>query len=482
MPMGDDLAAHSLELTTNASKMALEILRYLADFMKQFHQNQKYSKSGKDDIDNKIYKGKLTDKKFAKYANANGGFKQQGNISKDDIPTIIQEAKMMGIPINIRETGNGQCSVCYLNRDSELFQTCLQNVVASKLAVKDTDYIGFNVKEHEIAPLQAEFAEHGVSASFVETKDGSMKCVFEARDKSIVDKIKDDYRSKHSNISENFNISFDEKKRSFKLSDETTGKTITVKRLPTEAKLETILQEQFGFDKTSATIGCKKFEGVLSEKQKEFFRTDTRQIEKIANYERNIRLDKENPLLSDFSFSRIKTRSDNHNYFAVSNGDHVVCLCPDMMSRRDMEEIVKSKLGITDRATIEAVVDKASIANSKYKEQNRKIKKDIYNVADKSDITDPNKGKYNIERISADKFDVTKDGVTKTYSFYNAKEQLMAEGISAKKAGEIISKAKRQSAAHNMVKNLEKQGFMTEKGPEIKNPKMEFSKPKAGAR
>ena len=35
MPMGDDLAQHSLEMTTNASRMALELLKLLADFARR---------------------------------------------------------------------------------------------------------------------------------------------------------------------------------------------------------------------------------------------------------------------------------------------------------------------------------------------------------------------------------------------------------------------------------------------------------------
>lgn len=474
MPMGDDLATHSLELTTNASKMALEVLRYLSDLMQRLGNRSKGT-FAKDD-DNKIYRGSLNDKKFMEVASKSGGFKQQGNISRDDIPAIIKEAKIMGFPINVRTTGNGQCSVCYLDRDSDLFQGCMQNVVANKLAVKDTDYLSFGVKNHEISALQAAFAEQGISASFVETHDGSLNCVYEARDKSVVERIKADYHEKHAAIAEKLNITYDTEKRAFQLSDSTEGKSVTLNRLPTEAKLDTILQERFGYDKTSSALACVKFEGLLDDQQKKFFKTDTRQLEKISNYERNIKFEKENPLLADFSFARIKARADNHNHFAVSNGDHVIHLTPDSMSRRDMEEIVKSKLGISDRAAIEAIVDKATRANTKYKEQDKQIKKDLTKAAGVGEI-------YGIERTTVDSFDLTRDGNTKTYSLQNAREQLIADGLSAQKANEIVSKARRQSAAVNMFRNLEKQGLIkNEKSPEIKLPKVELPKPKAGAR
>ena len=135
-------------------------------------------------------------------------------------------------------------------------------------------------------------------------------------------------------------------------------------------------------------------------------------------------------------------------------------LCPDIMSRKDMEEAVKSKLGIIDKSVIAAVVDKAFYANKRFKENDKAVDKDI----SKANVDGMGEGKtVDIERTTENRFTVTLDGKEKTYSFADAKEQLMADGYSKAKAAEIIGKAKKQSAAGNMFKRFEKDGIINNK-------------------
>lgn len=449
MPMGDDLAQHSLEMTTNASRMALELLKLLADFARK-RMEKNHDANSKYGEDNKIYKGALNIKKFNEVAEKHGGYSQQ-TISSQDVEAVMAEAKKLNIPINVRDLGNGNSAVCFLKQDSELFEQGLKNIVAEKLRLKDGDYVAFDVKQSEIEPLKRELEKHGINADFVKTYDNKLKCVYDAQDKSVMDAIKSDFKEKHEEIANNLGIEYNSEKRSFRLTD--GEKSIQLSKLPTEAKLNTILQNRFGYDEVSAAIACKKFEGALTDEQRKFFKIDTRQLEKISNFERNIKLDGESPLLKDFSFARLKARADNHNHFAVSNGDHVVHLIPDTMPRRSMEEEVRSKLGITDKAVITAIVDKSTTLNNKYKERDKEVNKDINRTFD----TDK-KSEIGIERTGENTFQLNRNGEIKNYSFYNAKEQLMAEGLSANKASEIVGKAKRQSTAVNMFHKLEKEG------------------------
>lgn len=445
MPMGDDLASHSLEMTTNVSRMALELLKFLVGL-----RNKERERNIKQSDDNKIYKGALNIKKFNEVAEKHGGFSQQ-TISSQDVNAVIAEAKKLNIPINVRDLGNGNSAVCFLKKDSDLFEQGLKNIVAEKLRLKDGDYLAFEVKPNEIEPLKMEFEKNGINADFVKTYDNKIKCVYDAQDKSVMEVIKSDFKEKHEEIANNLNIEYNSEKRSFRLTD--GEKSIQLSKLPTEAKLNTILQNRFGYDEVSATLACKKFESALSDDQKKFFRIDTKQLEKISNFERNIKLDGESPLLKDFSFARLKTRADNHNHFAVSNGDHVVHLIPDTMPRRSMEEEIRSKLGITDKAVVTAIVDKSTTLNNKYKERDKEINKDINRTMD----TDK-KSQIGIERTGETTFQLNRNGEFKNYSFYNAKEQLIADGFSPQKASEIIGKAKRQSLATNLFHKLEKEG------------------------
>lgn len=472
MAMSDDIASHSLEMATNVSRTTLELVKYLVSSLKNVSDELKHFFNQSDNF---ALKGKVNNNKFLELAKNSGGYKQQAGISQNDIGAIISQAKTMGIPINVRDTGNGQCAVCYLNRDKALFKTCISNVVANKLETKDTDYLAFKVTPQEMSAFKKEFESFGVKADFIETKDGSLKCVYEARDKSSLDIIKRNYQDKHKMIADNFEVKYDELNRNFKLRDKSTNKTISMSKLPTEAKLNTILQERFGYDKTTAIIACDNFASKLSSEQKNYYKTDTYQLEKLSNLEHDIKIDNESPLLEDFSFSRIKSRNDNHNHFAVSNGDHVVHITPDTMSKRDMEEIVKTKLGITDKTTIQAVVDKASYANTKYKEKDLSVRKNITQA-----FTD-NKELVGIERVSKNEFELTQNGKIKRYSFANAKETLIANGLTRQKATEIVEKAKRQSSASNMFKRLEKSGVINNKGISPNIPKVDI-KPKVVGR
>ena len=465
MPMGDDLASHSLEMTTNVSRMALELLKFLVSL-----RNKERERSVKQSDDNKIYKGALDVKRFNEVAEKHGGFSQQ-TISSQDVDAVIAEAKKLNIPINVRDLGNGNSAVCFLKKDSELFEQGLKNIVAEKLRLKDGDYLAFEVKPNEIEPLKQELEKNGINADFVKTYDNKIKCVYDAQDKSVMEVIKSDFKEKHEEIANNLNIEYNSEKRSFRLTD--GEKSIQLSKLPTEAKLNTILQNRFGYDEVSAALACKKFESALSDEQKKFFRIDTKQLEKISNFERNIKLDGESPLLKDFSFARLKTRADNHNHFAVSNGDHVVHLIPDTMPRRSMEEEIRSKLGITDKAVITAIVDKSTTLNNKYKEREKEISKDLNRTMD----TDK-KSQIGIERTGQNTFQLNRNDEIKNYSFYNAKEQLIADGFSPQKASEIIGKAKRQSLATNMFHKLEKKGALQSDKNKSKVADLKAEKPK----
>ncbi len=455
MHMGDELAQSTATLMSRSSevtaKAAITVMQMLLEIIKKAKKESK-------DKDNKLFKGKVSTKDFLQLAE-NGGYKQQ-NIHKKDVNRLIEEAKKANIPINIRQVSEDYCSVCYLTRDADMFEQCTRNVLHDKLELNKNDYVAFKVEPFEVDGLKKELEANGISADFAQTNNGEVKCVYEAKDKPVMDKIKADFREKQMAVAEKLEVTYNDVNKSFIVKDTESGKAMKLSSLPTEAKLVSCFQERMGMDEAKAVMCCQKFEASLSQEQQKFFKTDTYQIEKVANLERNVRFTNDSPLVSDFSFSRIKMRADNHNHFAVSNGDHVVRLCPDIMSRKDMEEAVKSKLGIIDKSVIAAVVDKAFYANKRFKENDKAVDKDI----SKANVDGMGEGKtVDIERTTENRFTVTLDGKEKTYSFADAKEQLMADGYSKAKAAEIIGKAKKQSAAGNMFKRFEKDGIINNK-------------------
>lgn len=186
-----------------------------------------------------------------------------------------------------------------------------------------------------------------------------------------------------------------------------------------------------------------EYEKTLSAIKLEYFRTDTRQMALLNNFDRNIRLKDDSLLVKPFSFTRANFSSEGINRYIVSNGEKAAALIPEQMSREEMTDIVREKLGVTDSEMVKAIVDKAEKVEVTYKVE--EIKKEAEIAKQNGDIA--------IERRSEKFFEVSQGTVKRSYDLTDKKQAIKALqndfGISAEKAERIFQKAQNQSTLQN---------------------------------
>ncbi len=223
----------------------------------------------------------------------------------------------------------------------------------------------------------------------------------------------------------------------------TANKTLTLSSLPTKEKFMKICREQFGYSEAKAIEAANKFENTLSGEKLEYFRTDTRQAALLNNFERNIHLKDDSLLVKPYSFTRANFSSDNVNRYLVTNGEKAAALIPDKMSREEMADTVRNKLGVNDPETVKAIVDKA---------EKIEVANKVAEIKKEAEIAKHN-GDIAIERRSEKFFEASQGAVKRSYDLTDKKNSVKALqkdfGISSKKAESIFQKAQNQSTLQN---------------------------------
>ena len=434
--MSEDLAGQSMTMAQKSAEIAVEIARLLKSMYDKHSANKKERQSYTSESE-KIGSGEVS---LSKLKKSGEGYSMQTNISSVDMKAITDKANSYDIPIAF--IGKGESSnvtVAFRNEDKAAFQQILQDIMQEKLATKPDDYLAFTVKAGEAETLSEMLEANGIPADFVKNAKGDIQCVYEAKNASAVKVIKEDFKELHNEVAQNLDITAADRKVTF--SDKALDKSFTLSSLPTKEKLARVLQEQFGYDRSKALEAANKFESTLSGDRLRYFRTDTRQTSLLSHFERNIRWDDDSILTKPYTYSRATFSSDNVNRYLITDGDKAAALIPSKMSRAEMEDIVKTKLGVEDSEVIKAVVDKAE----KIEAANR--------VNDLKKEAAQEKGDFGIERLTGNYFEVSQGDVKKRYSLQDKNTAIRALsndfGISEKKAERIFQKAKKQSVIQN---------------------------------
>ena len=434
--MSEDLAGQSMTMAQKSAEIAVEIARLLKS-MYDKHATNKKERQSYTSANEKICSGEVS---LSKLKKSGEGYSMQTNISSIDMKVIADKAKSYDIPIAF--IGKGESSnvtVAFRNEDKAVFQQILQDIMQDKLATKPDDYLAFTVKAGEAETLSEMLKSNGIPADFVKDAKGNIQCVYEAKNASAVKVIKEDFKELHNEVAQNLDITAADRKVTF--SDKALDKSFTLSSLPTKEKLASVLQEQFGYDRSKALEAANKFESTLTGDRLRYFRTDTRQVALLSHFERNIRWDDDSLLTKPYTYSRATFSSDSVNRYLISGGDKAAALIPSKMSRAEMEDIVKTKLGIDDSEVIKAVVDKAE----KIEAANR--------INDLKREAAQGKGDFGIERLTGNYFEVSQGDTKKRYSLQDKNAAIKALsgdfGISEKKAERIFHKAKKQSVIQN---------------------------------
>lgn len=453
--ISEDLAGQSMTIAQKSAEIAVEIARLLKSIY------DSHSRSITVDKEFNIKSGEVMLSKLKK----SGSISMQTNISAHDIETIAAKAKEYEIPVSFIGKGENaeNVTLAFRTDDKAAVDEILQEIMTEKLAVKPDDYLSFKMDSLGEAQTMAEMLKKSdVPADIVKGVDGKYQCIYEAKHAETLKIIKSDLKEAHESVNKDFEIGTQGKK--YKLTDKNTRKTIILSPLPTKEKFMRICCEQFNYTEFKARIAANKFESNLSGIQLSHFRTDTRQAALLNNFERNIRLEDDVLLVKPYSFTRANFSSDNVNRYIVSNGEKAVSLIPDKMSRAEMQDAVRYKLGVSDPETVNAIVEKTEkieVANKV-----AEIKKEAENSRQNGDI--------GIERRSEKIFEASQGTVRKSYDLTDRKQIKALQkdfGISEKKAELIFQKAKNQSPLQNDFHKMKEQSNSAEKTKPVKEKK-----------
>lgn len=456
MPMGDDLVVSSMEIT----KKSIDILLDLAKALLQQRKNQARSLLSDD---SSLKSGKISYKKLKSYSeNTKQNLIMQDNISKEDLDTFAKKAKSMNVAYSVFQNGDSY-KIAFLEADKAAVNSVFNDIVKERLQAKPDDFIKAQINADEIDSLKEMSKQNNIKADFIADKDGNIFIVNQVKDKLAAEKIRTELSGIKTDVQKNFECSVDGKAEKIQISDLEQNKTLKLGKLPTQAKLERVLQEQFGYGAVKAHEASEKFAQSLTAQQLGYFKANTQQINNLEYFQKDITFKDDNILVKDFSFSRVRFNDDKIDRLMISDGDKSVTLIPKM-SKTDMEKSIRQELGITDNSQLEALVNKAV----KCQEQQRDtdLKKEM--SADKN-------GEYSIERLHENKMQVHLGNVTKRYDMRDRKaaiKEMCADfDMSKEKAEAVFNKAKRQSPLHNDLYKTKESIFEQLKKPLEKKDK-----------
>lgn len=437
MPMGDDLVVSSMEIT----KKSIDILLDLAKALLQQSKNQARSLLSDD---SSLKSGKISYKKLKSYSeNTKQNLIMQDNISKEDLDTFAKKTKSMNVAYSVFQNGDSY-KIAFLEADKAAVNSVFNDIVKERLQAKPDDFIKAQINADEIDSLKEMSKQNNIKADFIADKDGNIFIVNQVKDKLAAEKIRTELSGIKTYVQKNFECSVDGKAEKIQISDLEQNKTLKLGKLPTQAKLERVLQEQFGYGAVKAHEASEKFAQSLTAQQLGYFKANTQQINNLEYFQKDITFKDDNILVKDFSFSRVRFNDDKIDRLMISDGDKSVTLIPDKVSKTDMEKSVRQELGITDSSQLEALVNKAVKCQEQFKQKDTELKKEMH--ADKS-------GEYSIERLHENKMQVQFGDVVKRYDMKDRKAAINAMcadfDMSKEKADVVFNKAKRQSPLHN---------------------------------
>lgn len=465
--MSEDLAGQSLSMAQKSAEIAVEIARLLKSMYDSHAQRKRERTANQPSAADKELNIKSGDVKLSDLKKT-GGVSMQTNISARDMETIAAKAEDYNIPVSFIGKGENteNVTLAFRTDDKAEVEQILNEVMAEKLAVKPNDYLTFEINNlGEAQTMEAMLKENDIPADIVKGTDGKYQCLYEAKNAEAVKIVKNDFKEMHSKIANNFSI--EQKGDGFILTDKSSEKSLTLTSTPTKEQLIKVLRspKQFGYSEAEAMEAAHKLESTLSGDKLGYYRTNTRQAALLNNFERNIRLKDDGLLVKPYSFTRANFSSDNVNRYLISNGEKAIALIPDKMSREEMSEAVRYKLGVSDPEAVKAIVDKT---------EKIEVANKVAEIKKEAEIAKQN-GDIAIERRSEKFFEASQGTVRKSYDLTDKKQSIKAIqndfGISPEKAERIFQKAQNQSPLQNDFHKMAEKSKANAKTKPVKDKK-----------
>lgn len=375
----------------------------------------------------------------------------QDGIGRKYMDDINKKAKEYGIPVAFTgHKDSDNISVSVRESDKSIFAQVMKEVIQDKITENPENYASFKVEPWQVESMRDIIKKHDLSAHIVVDKEGEYHFIYEAGEKKAFDIAKNEFKKIHTEVENNLSISMEDGFTVIK--DLVNGKEISFDTLLSKTELSETLQENFGYDKIKADMAANKFGETLSAKEQQVFLKDN-PYSKFESVEYNIKLENESILLNDISFAKLSMKDGSPEQYVIMNNDgNVVIFSADTNFRnpKELTQDLSEYLGITDKGTVEAVLDKAE-----------KIR-DIYyadaelNLSEEINDKERNVGTCGIDRKSKNDFEVKFKDKTHNYSLADKKQafesiraKFIMAGVSnseaAKYAKNVIAKAAKQS-------------------------------------
>jgi hypothetical protein len=298
----------------------------------------------------------------------------QDGLSKSDMKILTQKAKENGIPIAFTGKKDAEnITVHVRGSDNEMFKKIMTDMVREKLATRPQELSAFKCKDWEAKGLQAEFSKHDLCANWAKTKDGATMCVFEKADKKAIEIARNEFVKNCSDVEKNISVTKDEQGFTV-IADKQSGREISFDGIKNREDLSRIIESEFGFDTQKADIVAAKFgeENLIgAEKQAYFSDLNDNPQREFSKIEDNITLENENILASEFDCMRVTPKADGVPKIVFRDNDNsFAVLDPNIMSDKEMKDVLRDSLGINDEKTLDALVDKSNRVQDFYANQN----------------------------------------------------------------------------------------------------------------
>lgn len=432
---GDDVASAGVEVATKIvsknTELIMELLKILIDKERDAARNKK---SLKCEV---LSGGEVTYRKLKE----GGEVTMLPSFAKGDYKAFLKKAKAMDIPVAaIQESGKENTLSLFFNvKDKEAVNSIVQDIVREKLKQPEQTERMITIEKEQVEGFQMYCSEHDIPVNFLGTQ-GGVKCIFGSAYEKQMEAAVENYKNIQNELSQvglevekNVNGKFQ-----IKLTDNEHGKSLTM-NFCTKAKLERVLRERMGYSEVKAVEVANSLTDKLTDSQRQYYLSDSRQLGEMDFYETDIKFDDDNLLLENYSFVKLKANGDDEPKLTVTDkSGNFVVLSAKNLDRAEVEERIRAYLKINDSETIKAILDKSERLG--FAEQPKQVQFKEFQIERDTQSSFTVRGGSTVVRLDLSNKESTK------------KQLIDAFGMSAAKAEKIIGKAQKQKVADNLLK------------------------------
>ena len=435
---GDDVASAGVSITTEviskASEVILEFIKIQLDKERQRAQERALNSK-----EVKLSGGEVGIKKLK----AGGEIGMLPSFDKTDFRELVKRAKTLDIPLSaMKEKGReNTLSVFFNTRDKPALDGIVKDILRDKLNQPAQSERMVTLGKTQTEGFQLYCADHDIPVSFMESKDGDVKCIFNAAYEQQINLALDNYRKMQGELSKiSVEVVKEKDKPKIVVTDLNDGKRLTM-NFGTKARLERMLNERLGFEPFKAAEVANVLAEKLTDEQKKLFYSGSRMVEQMDFFEKGIRFEDDNILTDKFTFAKMKLGNEDFPRLTITDmSDNFVVLSGLNIDRAKVEREIRDNLKLDDDETIAALMKKAERLGF----AEPVIKRDFK--------------QFTIERETLNSFTVTGGATVLRLDLTDkqpAVKQLMDSfGVTQKKAEHIFDKAAKQSVSANTLERI----------------------------